>query len=159
MIRFNYRLQSHGWAVAVVGDEHTEVSVPASYLCDALRDFVDAVQSLFTSETADCSWEEEPGQFCWKFRRTGARCAVEIFQNNEEQAIFSGDDDLLHFGSEVESTLQKLLDEWGEESYLKKWGHPFPQEAHRKLGQAINIERKLRKAAKSRGPKTSQEMS
>lgn len=150
MIRFDYQLQSHGWAVAVVGDEHAEVSVPASYLCDALRDFVDAVQSLFTSEGAECIWEEEPGQFCWKFRRAGVRCAVEVFLNNEQQAIFSGDDDLLHFSSQVENVLQKLLDEWGEESYLKKWGHPFPQEAHRKLGQAINIERKLRKTTNLR---------
>jgi hypothetical protein len=52
-------------------------------------------------------------------RRAGIRCAVEVFRNNEDQAIFSGDDDLLHFSSEVENALQKLLDEWGEERYLK----------------------------------------
>jgi hypothetical protein len=135
----------------VVGDERAEVSVPASYLCDALRDFVDAVQSVFATESAECIWEEEPGQFCWKLRRAGVRCAVEVFRNNEEQPIFSGDDDLLHFSSEVERALQKLLDGWGEERYLKEWGHAFPLEAHRKLSQAIKMERNLRETANQRG--------
>jgi hypothetical protein len=139
MIHFDYQLKSHGWAVAVVSDEHTEVSLPASYLCDALRDFVDAVQALFTTESAECTWEEEPGRFCWKFRRSGDGCAVEVFRDNEESAIFSGDDDLLHLTSEVESALQKLLDKWGEDGYLKQWGYPFPKEAHFKLVQAIKM--------------------
>ena len=150
MIRFDYRLRSRGWAVAVVGDENAQVSVPASYLCDALRDFVDAVQSVFTTDGAECIWEEEPGRFRWKLRRAGIRCAVEVFRNNEDQAIFSGDDDLLHFSSEVENALQKLLDEWGEERYFKQWGYAFPQEAHRKLSQAIKSERNLRETANQR---------
>jgi hypothetical protein len=140
MIRFDYQLRSHGWAVAVVANGGSEISIRASYLSDALRDFVDAVQSLFAAETAKCVWEEEPGRFCWKFRRDGLRCLVEVFQNNEEQAIFSADDDLLHFSSEVESALQKVLDEWGEDRYFKQWGYAFPKEAHQKLRQAIKAE-------------------
>ena len=137
MIRFDYKLRSRGWAVAVVANRGSEIAIRASYLSDALRDFVDAVQSLFATETAKCVWEEEPGQFCWNFRRAGFRCLVEVFQNNEDQAIFSADDDLLHFSSEVENALQKLLDEWGEDRYFKQWGYAFPKEAHQKLRQAI----------------------
>jgi hypothetical protein len=147
MIRFDYRLRSHGWAVAVIGDDHAEVSVPASYLSDALGDFVDTVRRVFATERAECHWQIEPGQFCWRLQRTGPRCVVEVLRNNEEQAIFSGSDDLLHFGSEVESTLQKLLTEWGEERYLTQWGHEFPHEAHRKLTQALKIERNVRETA------------
>jgi hypothetical protein len=151
MIRFDYQLRSHGWAVAVFANEGSETSVRASYLTDALRDFVDAVQSLFIAEAAECVWEEEPGKFCWKFRRAGARCVVEVFRNNEEQAILSADDDLLHFGTRVESALQKLLDEWGEDRYFKQWGYAFPQEARRKLSQAIRTERSRRKTANPGG--------
>jgi len=124
----------------VVANGGSEVSIRASYLSDALRDFVDAVQSLFAAETAKCVWEEEPGRFCWKFRRDGRQCFVEVFQNDGDQAIFSADDDLLHFGSEVESTLQKLLDEWSEDLYFKQWGYAFPKEAHQKLRRAIQSE-------------------
>jgi len=63
MIRFNCKLRSHGWAVAVVGDEHSEVSVTASYVNDALYDFVEAVVSLFGTERSECIWEIEPGRF------------------------------------------------------------------------------------------------
>lgn len=152
MIRFDYRLRSHGWAVAVIGDENAEVSVPASYLTDALCDFIDAVRRVFTTERAECLWQIEPGQFCWMLRRTGSRCTVEVLRNNEEQAIFSGSDDLLHFGSEVESTLQKLLAEWGEERYLTQWGHAFPHEAHGKLSQALKIERNVQETANRNSP-------
>ncbi len=144
MIRFTYRLKGAGWAVASVGGEHGEISVPASYLCDALRDLVDAVQSLFTTASAECLWEEEPGEVLWRFRRQGDRLALQVLRDKEE--IFSGDDDLLHFSSEVDRELRKLLDDWGIERYLKEWEYPFPHEAHRKLGQAITAEQKRRMA-------------
>jgi len=142
MIRFNCKLRSHGWAVAVVGDEHSEVSVTASYVNDALCDFVEAVVSLFGTERSECIWEIEPGRFYWKFGREGTRCTMQVFRNNENEPLFSGDDDLVHFGSEVENAFQKLLDEWGEQGYLNNWGHPFPEKAHRKLALRIDKERK-----------------
>jgi hypothetical protein len=77
---------------------------------------------------------------------------VEVFRNNEEQAIFSGSDDLLHFGSEVETALQKLLAEWGEERYLSQWGHAFPHEAHHKLTQALKTEQNVQETANQNGP-------
>lgn len=79
MIRFTYRLGGAGWATATVADEQAEVMFPASYLCDALRDFVDAVQSLFVTTTAECVWEEEPGEVRWLFRRN------ETFINVQEE--------------------------------------------------------------------------
>jgi hypothetical protein len=144
MIQFSYSLWSHGWARAFIGNGRVEVKVTASYLTDALGDFVDAVQRLFTEDRTECIWEEEPGEFLWKLHNEGVRCVVEVFQDGRVPEIFSGDDDLLHFGGEVEGAIQKLLDELGVEGYLKKWGHPFPQEAYSKLKQAIEGERKLR---------------
>ena len=52
----DYPLRGRGWAVAVIGDENAQISVPASYLCDALRDFVDAVQSIAGSNSVCDMW-------------------------------------------------------------------------------------------------------
>ena len=84
----------------------------------------------------------EPGEFCWKFGREGSRCTVQVVRNNENAPAFSAEDGLLHFSSEVENSLQKLVDEWSEQCYLEKWGHPFPEKSHRKLVRLINRERK-----------------
>src|SRR6185312_9577048 len=48
--------------------------------------------------------------------------------------LFAGEDDFLHFCSEVDRALDALLDEWGAEGYLEQWiRYRFPQEAHAKL--------------------------
>ena len=52
----------------------------------------------------------------------------------------------MRFGSEVDSELDRLLASWGDEGYLKQWGHPFPHEAHLKLKQALECDRNHRKA-------------
>lgn len=149
MIQFEYHLRSHGWARAVIANEDDRFTVTASYLSDALADFVDSVQRVFTTDKTECVWEREPGQACWKFRRDGTRCSVEVFWDSQERAKFSANDDLLHFGSEVEKALRSLLEEWGEEGYFQQWGHAFPQEGHRRLNEAIEIERNRRERVKT----------
>jgi hypothetical protein len=69
MMSFTYQLTSSGWALATIANGQAEMKIPASYLCDALRDFVDAVRSLFVTDRAQCVWEEEPGEVRWEFRR------------------------------------------------------------------------------------------
>ena len=67
---------------------------------------------------------------------------MEVLWNNENAPVFSGEDGLLHFSSEVAKAFQKLLDEWGEKGYLEKWGHPFPEKSHVNLARLIDRERK-----------------
>ena len=148
MIHFKYRLgKSPGWAAATITHERAELTVPASYLCDALRDFVDALQSVFVTNSAECNWEEEPGAVKWEFRRSGSRLTVKANWHDERES-FAADDDLLHFSSEVDRELDGLLAEWGADRYLKQWHYPFPQEAHNKLKQAIKLECEHREATK-----------
>jgi hypothetical protein len=60
------------WAYARLSDGEKELVSTASYSpLDALRDLVDAVQSLQATETADCCWSQEPGELHWTFRRSG----------------------------------------------------------------------------------------
>lgn len=140
MIRFSCELRSHGWARATINGEHSEVTVTASYLSDALGDFISAVEGLFRAEHSECVWEEEPGEFRWKFRREGPRCIVEVLRNDENAPLFLGEDRLLHFGAEVSSAFQELLEKWGAQGYLEKWGHPFPEKAHRDVARLIERE-------------------
>ena len=107
MIRFKYQLSGAGWAVATIGDERAEMTFPASYLCDAPRDFVDAVQSLFVTSTAGCVWEQEPGEVKWTFQRNGSRVSVHVGWRDGGDK-FSGDEDLLHFSAEVKRELDRL---------------------------------------------------
>jgi hypothetical protein len=108
-----------------------------------LRDFVLALEGVFSAESTECLWEEEPGILHWKFRPAGDRVVVRVGWS-EDQIAFDGDDDLLHFGSQVNSALKRLLEDWGDEGYSKKWGHPFPAEAHQRLGEAIAAEQQRR---------------
>jgi hypothetical protein len=141
MLQFRYQLRSYGWALATIASEEHEFSIRASYVDDALRDFADALQGLFVRDTTECVWEQEPGAVLWEFRRTGSSLTVKAQWDNEDRASFVGEDDLVHFGSEVDKELDALLCKWGEEGYLKQWGHRFPKEAHAALKQAIDLER------------------
>ena len=140
MIRFKYELGGVGWASATLSDGQSEVSFPASYLCDALRDFVDAVQGLFAIDTAEVRWEEEPGAVLWKFQRNGSRVFLKV-RWHDDRASFEGDEDLVRFGSDVDTQLENLLSTWGADGYAKHWHYPFPQEAHEKLKHALKIGR------------------
>lgn len=139
MIRFTYRLTGSGWATATVADEWDEMSVPASYLCDALGDFVYAVLSLFLSPKSECAWEEEPGQVVWKFDHSGKRLSVHVGWSDRQES-FTGKDDFLHFCAELDRELDGLLATSTAEEYERQWHRPFPHEAHRKLKQAIMAE-------------------
>jgi hypothetical protein len=138
MIDFAIRLESHGWALATVRDGPSQTTVLGSYLSDALRDFVDAVQSVSTTSTAECAWQQEPGIARWRFCRERDRVRLDI---SESQATFSAEDDFLRFCEEVDSAFRKLLNEFGRDWYRDKWGHPYPEEAHKKLQHAVAYER------------------
>jgi hypothetical protein len=147
MMLFTYQLTGSGWALATIANDQTEMKVPASYLCDALRDIVDAVQSLFVTDNAQCVWEEEPGEVRWEFRRDGLNVTVKVYWSGGGERL-DGDDDLLRFSGQVDRELDGLLATWGEEGYMKKWRYPFPHEAHAKLRQGMQRERERRKTAK-----------
>ena len=62
-------------------------------------------------------------------------------RDHPAEELFGGEDDFLHFCSEVDRALDALLDEWGAEGYLEQWiRYRFPQEAHAKLKEAIRRE-------------------
>lgn len=67
MLRISLDNPSSGWAYARLTDGDNELVVTAPYSpVHAIRDLVDAVQSLRVADRADCCWVQEPGELhCW----------------------------------------------------------------------------------------------
>jgi hypothetical protein len=152
MISFRYELEGAGWADAYLSDGTNSATIPASYLCDTLRDLVDAIQSLFTADSAECVWQEEPGEVKWLFCRTGDSVGLRVEWWNEvrthpdrdewqpvlDKVMFSGQAKLLDLATQVDQELHRLLEKWGLDGYLREWiEHPFPVESHKRLRQCI----------------------
>src|SRR5258708_6131386 len=124
MVTFRYELEGVGWADAYLSDGESSAQIPASYLCDALRDLVDAVQSLFTADTATCFWQEEPGEVKWHFCRNGDSMHVDVKWFNEarvhpernegqlilDRVLFTGDSPFVDFATQVERELQRTIE-------------------------------------------------
>jgi hypothetical protein len=136
-----------------LSDGTNSATIPASYLCDALRDLVDAIRSLFTTDIAECVWQEEPGEVKWLFSRSGESVQLRVERWNEvrthpdrngwqlvlDRLMFSGEAKILDIANQVDQELQRLLDKWGLDGYLREWiEHPFPIESHQRLRQAIS---------------------
>ena len=97
-MEFGYRLTGTGWSEARLGDGPCSVRITASYLGDALGELLEAVGVLLEgAEQARCSWAEEPGEYRWIFDRAGSDVRL------------------------------RVLDEYGEDEYLRLWAqNPFP---------------------------------
>lgn len=151
MISFRYELEGAGWADTYLSDGASSATIPASYICDALRNLVDAIQSLFTTNSAVCIWQEEPGKIKWLFSKTGDFVELRVEWWNDtrthpdrdewrlvlDRVMFSGQTTLIDFAIQVDRELHRLLDKWGLDGYLREWKHPFPVEAHQRLRQVI----------------------
>src|SRR5688572_1839754 len=71
-MEFSYQLTGVGWADATVADSVRSAVITASYSTDALGDLLQAVGVLLEGGgEARCSWDTEPAEFRWIFRRAG----------------------------------------------------------------------------------------
>jgi hypothetical protein len=150
MFKFDYRLTGPGWSEAKVADEHRHATLSASYLSDALRSLLEAVALIVEGHTdARCSWDEEPGEFRWIFRRADDIDLVELkilmfpqlcgdAPDGDGEEVFRTTQSALRFGRVVLAEAQRLCDEHGEEGYAEQWiEHPFPGDALARLRRAI----------------------
>lgn len=140
-----------GWAYARLSDGDKELVVTAPYSpVDALRDLVDAVQSLQTASAADCCWSQEPGELHWSFRRGGKDIEVEILRFTDigfpgqhrgaAESLFKARAKWSTFARQLLSSLELIKTDMGLERYEQAWRHPFPTEGYEKLRSAIQRE-------------------
>jgi hypothetical protein len=136
-VEFSYRLTGTGWAEARIADDSAWVTLTASYLEDALGVLLEAVGVLLEGAvTARCSWEEEPGEYRWIFDRSDTEVDLRVLAFGD---VYSRDPDekgvlvfrtlqpLAVLSTAIADGAQSVLDEYGEEEYLRRWvDHPFP---------------------------------
>ncbi|HEX5584002.1 MAG TPA: hypothetical protein VFX08_10040 [Gaiella sp.] len=136
-MRFEYRLAGTGWAEAQITDDHASASLTASYLSDALGDLLAAVRAVRTGSTeVRCSWEEEPGEYRWVFRRSRDDIALRILWFDDQydseadetgRVVFETTQKVDALVAAIASAAQRVLDEHGEAGYVARWvEHAFP---------------------------------
>ena len=141
-----------GWAFAPLNDGINEMMLMVGYTpTDAIRDFVDAVQSLSTIDQAECCWFQQPGELHWSLRRVAMDVILDIHSfavvtcpgrhsRSGGTSMFHGQTNYLGFARHLENSLTALRTTLGLEGYRQAWRHAFPMEAHEKLARAIQAE-------------------
>jgi hypothetical protein len=137
-MKFRYELSGSGWAECTVELGGQRATVVASYLSDALDSLAGAVVALLRGDpAAAASFQREPGEFRWEFRRVGPeRVRVRVVEVDDDQppgrvpvetTLIDGECRLRTFAGGVLSELQRLLAEHGEAGYRHAWKlHEFP---------------------------------
>ncbi len=136
-MQFNYEIVGVGWARASLGEGDSKVELTASYLGDALGDLLEAIGVLLEGGTsARCSWEEEPGEYRWVFTRDGhnVRLVILALSDNfppmpdeDGVEIYRTSEPLVDLARSVADAAQRVLDQYGEAEYLRRWvDAPFP---------------------------------
>lgn len=138
MIAFKYRLTGSGWAECELRIGQHAVTATASYLSDPLPAMLKGLCSILEGwNSAQWSFEEEPGQFRWLVERHPGdrlRCRVyamaESFDhrpNDAGELLFDAEADFAEFMRAVCSGVIEVLRTYGERQYAERWArYPFP---------------------------------
>ena len=152
MLRISLRNPSRHWVSACLTDNGIELEVSGwDFPDDVIRDFVDAVQSLQSTDQADCCWFQDRGEMHWNLRRTGKDIEVEILEFPEVDfpgkhrgdaiSVFKSRTEWVTFARQLLSSLESIQTDMGRDGYERAWRHSFPTEAHEKLRRAIKNEK------------------
>jgi hypothetical protein len=136
-VEFSFRLTGPGWSEARLADSSNSATITASYLGDALGDLLEAVGLLLEgADQARCSWQEEPGEYRWLFERTASDVRLRVLAFRDQMAeepddqgevVFEAHTPLREMAEAIADGAQSVLDEYGEDEYLRRWiQHPFP---------------------------------
>jgi hypothetical protein len=127
---------------ARVAGERAHVELPTSYLTDVLGELLLAVGTLLEGASeAECSWDEEPGEYRWLFRQANGHVTVRILafpdswpRRDEDKGtlVFETSGRLRDIARAIVDGVGAVLAEYGEEEYQRRWVEaPFPTETLR----------------------------
>jgi hypothetical protein len=161
---FRYWLHGRGWADAIIESHDRQVPLTASWLSDALRLLLEAVDEFIAgSPMSEASWEEEPGHYRWVFDRPDGTARLRVLSEEGTrqldktlESLKGAGLEIVHEGRQAEAVLfecrgsddrlaaaiaagarETLLRE-GEVRYFERWGAgTFP------LNVLNSIERKI----------------
>jgi hypothetical protein len=143
-------LTGSGWAECVLNIDGQLITTTASYLSHALESLLQAtIEIVKGNPEAKASFDEEPGEYRWLFRRLNEQqINVKIFWfdelwNNEPdkngQLIFEANCRLRTFAGAILSASQKVLSDNGIAGYKNKWHeHDFPLNTQNDLKRLLD---------------------
>jgi len=137
-----FELKGIGWLECGIRIGGSTANVTASYLSDALGDFLGAVISMVRGNpSATSTFYEEPGYYHWLFENvTSERVHIQILGLDEEHVVLDGECALRDFAVEVLAAFDRLKLKYGEEGYLAQWvEHKFPTERVEKLRGLLEV--------------------
>lgn len=150
-IEIQYNLVGRGWSECVLDVYGQTCTVTASYLSDALGEFVKTVNHIFNGgKEAKFSFDEEPGEFRWLLTRSGNNAlSLRIIEfpglwsnkdDSEGKTIYEVTCPTHEFGKALLTSLNNLLDEYGTSGYKEKWGAAeFPVEHYFELCSHVGV--------------------
>jgi len=149
VMKFEYELNGTGWADATIRGEDSSANVSASYLSDALGNFARGILAiLHDTGEARFSFDEEPGEYRWIFKKTEEskfRLTILEFRelwgnkpDTEGKMIFEETCSSLEFGMMALKTLEDVLYQHGEKGYKDNWtNHEFPMSELNQIREII----------------------
>jgi hypothetical protein len=136
-----------GWMLWTLSHESRSVDIAVSYISDALEDMLDAcVRLLEGSRSATFAWEGEPEVFRWVFTSTGDVVSVRLEQYVDDPKrrpelqpgiLIDAEAGVVSFCQSVAAAVAQLLDDIGEERYLREWGAHFPTTLLRRVQRRV----------------------
>jgi hypothetical protein len=131
---------SAGWVPVTVQHEYQAYFSDVSDLSDGLGELIRAVQQVVTLRLSDaeCRWEREPGYDVVSLRARNEYPYIDVaigYDPYEDpgpamlratEFTFKATFDFHDLVIDVIAAYRGLLDAYGADDYLKRWGYPFP---------------------------------
>jgi hypothetical protein len=135
----------HGWAQVWLRHDESEFHAAVSYVNDGLGEFIKAVTCVCTERLpgAFSEWSNEPGYWIVSVRSRRYNGYIQLsvgydrddLDNHlnireampEPDSHFSATFQNLELARDVVKAYRGLLEAYGADEYMRRWGFPFPQ--------------------------------
>ncbi|MEK7832802.1 MAG: hypothetical protein AAB401_17045, partial [Acidobacteriota bacterium] len=156
-LSISYKLTGSGWAECALEIDEQGIVTTASYLSHALERLLESVVELLRGQPeATASFDEEPGEYRWRFKRIDEQTiSIRILWFNKlwgrepdekGKLVFEATCRLRTFAGAVLSASQQLFAEHGIEGYKEKWvEHDFPLKLQDELKRLLAEGRQAKK--------------
>ncbi|MEM7182101.1 MAG: hypothetical protein AAF518_14380 [Spirochaetota bacterium] len=144
--KFEYNLQSAGWAEAIVTNNDGSISMVASYLHDSLYNLANATIVLLNgADSAKVVFMDEPGEHQLILQKVEQEIAFEVrwFQDWESwdmhpadkyEVVLQGRTTLKRLAGEFFSVLEMIYETYSLKEYKELWiEHKFPIDPFNRL--------------------------
>jgi hypothetical protein len=146
-INIKYNLGNHGWANVKLAKGLKNVTMTVSYLHDTLADFICAVNLLLKgAPEAKVLLMDEPGEHLIYLQSVdGVNLTIEVrwfkdwaswdlITEKEYEVVFRAEDTVLNFATQVFTSAEHLLRQYGADRYKERWmEHDFPMNEYKRL--------------------------